>query len=140
MALTTEQQTSHLVPAAAGGAFLGLLHHGRRPDALGRRASARFARRPEDLRVRHEYLDVFEPLVLEECGADRRAAGTRRETRPAGHDASTIGAVFSSQRVDGFHVVQFILGEEQMAGFHDNYLILVSKTDPEEALPRPAEI
>ena len=40
------------VPAAAGGAFLGLLHHGRRPDALRRRAQARFARRPEHVRLR----------------------------------------------------------------------------------------
>ena len=82
-----------------------------------------------------EYLDVFEPLVLEECAAQIARGGDEEETRPAGHDASTIGAVFSSQRVDGFHVVQFILGEEQMAGFHDNDVILVSKTDPEEALP-----
>jgi senataxin len=72
---------------------------------------------------------------LEECAAQIARGGDEEETRPAGHDASTIGAVFSSQRVDGFHVVQFILGEEQMAGFHDNDVILVSKTDPEEALP-----
>jgi senataxin len=34
--------------------------------------------------------------------------------------------------------VQFILGEDAMAGFHDNDLILVSKTDPNDALPERA--
>ena len=43
---------------------------------------------------------------------------------------ANIGAVFRSERINGFHVVHFILGEEAMTEFHDNDLILLSKTDP----------
>ena len=135
MALTTEQQTSHLSrlqQEVLSWDYFTMDDGQTRSDAARRRALRDV---PKTFASVTEYLDVFEPLVLEECAAQIARGGDEEETRPAGHDASTIGAVFSSQRVDGFHVVQFILGEEQMAGFHDNDVILVSKTDPEEALP-----
>jgi senataxin len=135
MALTTEQQTSHLSRLqqdVLSWDYFTMDDGQTRSDAARRRALRDV---PKTFASVTEYLDVFEPLVLEECAAQIARGGDEEETRPAGHDASTIGAVFSSQRVDGFHVVQFILGEEQMAGFHDNDVILVSKTDPEEALP-----
>ena len=135
MALTTEQQTSHLSrlqQEVLSWDYFTMDDGQTRSDAARRRALRDV---PKTFASVTEYLDVFEPLVLEECAAAIARGGDEEETRPAGHDASTIGAVFSSQRVDGFHVVQFILGEEQMAGFHDNDVILVSKTDPEEALP-----
>ncbi len=135
MALTTEQQTSHLSrlqQEVLSWDYFTMDDGQTRSDAARRRALRDV---PKTFASVTEYLDVFEPLVLEECAAQIARGGDEEETRPAGHGASTIGAVFSSQRVDGFHVVQFILGEEQMAGFHDNDVILVSKTDPEEALP-----
>ena len=137
MALTTEQQTSHLSrlqQEVLSWDYFTMDDGQTRSDAARRRALRDV---PKTFASVTEYLDVFEPLVLEECAAQIARGGDEEETRPAGNAGvgSTIGAVFSSQRVDGFHVVQFILGEEQMAGFHDNDVILVSKTDPEEALP-----
>lgn len=80
----------------------------------------------------NEYLEVFQPLVLEECAAQIARGDEDVDLRENG--ASTIGAVFTAKRVDGFHVVQFILSEDAMGHFHDNDLILVSKTDPNEEL------
>ena len=135
MALTTEQQTSHLSrlqQEVLSWDYFTMDDGQTRSDATRKRALRDV---PKTFASVNEYLDVFEPLVLEECAA-QISRGDEEETRRS--SGSTIGAVFRSTRVDGFHVVQFILGEDAMAGFHDNDLILVSKTDPNEALPERA--
>ena len=135
MALTTEQQTSHLSrlqQEVLSWDYFTMDDGQTRSDATRKRALRDV---PKTFASVNEYLDVFEPLVLEECAA-QISRGDEEETRRS--SGSPIGAVFRSTRVDGFHVVQFILGEDQMAGFHDNDLILVSKTDPHEALPERA--
>lgn len=135
MALTTEQQTSHLSrlqQTVLSWDYFTMDDGQTRSDATRKRALRDV---PKTFASVNEYLDVFEPLVLEECAA-QISRGDEEETRRS--SGSPIGAVFRSTRVDGFHVVQFILGEDQMAGFHDNDLILVSKTDPNDALPERA--
>lgn len=135
MALTTEQQTSHLSrlqQEVLSWDYFTMDDGQTRSDATRKRALRDV---PKTFASVNEYLDVFEPLVLEECAA-QISRGDEEETRRS--SGSPIGAVFRSTRVDGFHVVQFILGEDQMAGFHDNDLILVSKTDPNDALPERA--
>jgi senataxin len=136
MALTTEQQTSHLSrlqQTVLSWDYFTMDDGQTRSDATRKRALRDV---PKTFASVNEYLDVFEPLVLEECAA-QISRGDEEETRRSGR-GSPIGAVFRSTRVDGFHVVQFILGEDAMAGFHDNDLILVSKTDPNDALPERA--
>jgi senataxin len=135
MALTTEQQTSHLSrlqQEVLSWDYFTMDDGQTRSDATRKRALRDV---PKTFASVNEYLDVFEPLVLEECAA-QISRGDEEETRRS--SGSPIGAVFRSTRVDGFHVVQFILGEDAMAGFHDNDLILVSKTDPNDALPERA--
>ena len=137
MALTTEQQTSHLSrlqQEVLSWDYFTMDDGQTRSDAARKRTLRDV---PKTFASVNEYLDVFEPLVLEECAAQISRGGDDEEETRLGGEA-TIGAVFRSQRVDGFHVVQFILGEEAMAGFHDNDVILVSKTDPDEALPEAA--
>jgi senataxin len=134
MALTTEQQTSHLSrlqQTVLSWDYFTMDDGQTRSDATRKRALRDV---PKTFASVNEYLDVFEPLVLEECAA-QISRGDEEETRRSGR-GSPIGAVFRSTRVDGFHVVQFILGEDQMAGFHDNDLILVSKTDPNDGASR----
>ena len=131
MALTTEQQTSHLSrlqQEVLSWDYFTMDDGQTRSDAARKRALRDV---PNTFDSVNEYLDVFEPLVLEECAAQISRGGDEDEEMRPGGDA-TIGAVFSSQRVDGFHVVRFILGEEAMAGFHDNDVVLVSKTDPND--------
>ena len=135
MALTTEQQTSHLSrlqQEVLSWDYFTMDDGQTRSDATRKRALRDV---PKTFASVNEYLDVFEPLVLEECAA-QISRGDEEETRRS--SGSTIGAVFRSTRVDGFHVVQFILDADAMAGFHDNDLILVSKTNPNEALPERA--
>ena len=123
MALTTEQQTSHLSRLQQEVLTWDYYRMGGEDDAGA--SSGRILREvPYTFAGITEYLDVFEPLVLEECAA-QLVRGDEEDVHP-----STIGAVFRSERREGFHVVQFILGEEAMSEFHDNDLILVSKTDP----------
>ena len=122
MALTTEQQTSHLSrlqQEVLAWDYYRLLSGPR--GGASRRGGRALRDVPRTFASVHEYLDVFEPLVLEECAA-QIARGDEEEPR-----RSDIGAVFRTDRVDGFHVVRFILGEDAMARFHDNDLILVSK-------------
>ena len=47
--------------------------------------------------------------------------------------------MLSSERLDGFHVVKFVLGEEAMREFRDNDLVLVAKTDPAPNVERTSE-
>ena len=123
MALTTEQQTSHLSRLQQEVLTWDYYRMGGEDDAGA--SSGRILREvPYTFAGITEYLNVFEPLVLEECAA-QLVRGDEEDVHP-----STIGAVFRSERREGFHVVQFILGEEAMSEFHDNDLILVSKTDP----------
>ena len=124
MALTTEQQTSHLSrlqQEVLAWDYYRLLSGPRGRGGASRRGGRALRDVPRTFASVHEYLDVFEPLVLEECAA-QIARGDEEEPR-----RSDIGAVFRTDRVDGFHVVRFILGEDAMARFHDNDLILVSK-------------
>jgi senataxin len=124
MALTTEQQTSHLSrlqQEVLAWDYYRLLSGPRARGGASRRGGRALRDVPRTFASVHEYLDVFEPLVLEECAA-QIARGDEEEPR-----RSDIGAVFRTDRVDGFHVVRFILGEDAMARFHDNDLILVSK-------------
>jgi len=124
MALTTEQQTSHLSrlqQEVLAWDYYRLLSGPRGHGGASRRGGRALRDVPRTFASVHEYLDVFEPLVLEECAA-QIARGDEEEPR-----RSDIGAVFRTDRVDGFHVVRFILGEDAMARFHDNDLILVSK-------------
>lgn len=123
MALTTEQQTSHLSRLQQEVLTWDYYRMGGEDDA-GASSGRTLREVPYTFAGITEYLDVFEPLVLEECAA-QLVRGDEEDVHP-----STIGAVFRSERREGFHVVQFILGEEAMSEFHDNDLILVSKTDP----------
>ena len=123
MALTTEQQTSHLSRLQQEVLTWDYYRMGGEEDA-GASSGRTLREVPYTFASITEYLDVFEPLVLEECAA-QLVRGDEEDIHP-----STIGAVFRSERREGFHVVQFILGEEAMSEFHDNDLILVSKTDP----------
>ena len=123
MALTTEQQTSHLSRLQQEVLTWDYYRMGGEQDA-GASSGRTLREVPYTFASITEYLDVFEPLVLEERAA-QLVRGDEEDIHP-----STIGAVFRSERREGFHVVQFILGEEAMSEFHDNDLILVSKTDP----------
>ena len=132
MALTTEQQTSHLSRLQQEVLTWDYYRMGGEEDA-GASSGRTLREVPYTFASITEYLDVFEPLVLEECAA-QLVRGDEEDIHP-----STIGAVFRSERREGFHVVQFILGEEAMSEFHDNDLILVSKTDPRPRTKTPTK-
>ena len=124
MSLTTEQQTSHLSRLQQEVLAWDYYRMGG-PDDPGASKGRKLHEVPTTFGSINEYLDVFEPLVLEEC-----AAQVTRGEEEVGNRPANIGAVFRSERINGFHVVHFILGEEAMSEFHDNDLILLSKTDP----------
>ena len=123
MALTTEQQTSHLSRLQQEILAWDYYRMGGEDDP-GAAAGRTLREVPKTFASINEYLDVFEPLVLEECAA-QVCRGEEGDARP-----SNVAAVLSSERVDGFHVVKFVLGEEAMREFRDNDLILAAKTDP----------
>ena len=123
MALTTEQQTSHLSRLQQEILAWDYYRMGGEDDP-GAAAGRTLREVPKTFASINEYLDVFEPLVLEECAA-QVCRGEEGDARP-----SNVAAVLRSERVDGFHVVKFVLGEEAMREFRDNDLILAAKTDP----------
>ena len=125
MALTTEQQTCHLSRLQQEVLAWDYYRMGAEDD-LGASGGRKLRKVPMTFSSITEYLDVFEPLVLEECAAQV----CRGEEGEDGKRPANIGAVFRCERNNGFHVVQFILTEEAMKEFHDNDLILISKTDP----------
>ena len=132
MVLTTEQQTSHLSRLQQEVLTWDYYRMGGEEDA-GASSGRTLREVPYTFASITEYLDVFEPLVLEECAA-QLVRGDEEDIHP-----STIGAVFRSERREGFHVVQFILGEEAMSEFHDNDLILVSRAGPAATFKTPDE-
>lgn len=132
MALTTEQQTSHLSRLQQEILAWDYYRMGGEDDP-GAAAGRTLREVPKTFASINEYLDVFEPLVLEECAA-QVCRGEEGDTRP-----SNVGAVLSSERLDGFHVVKFVLGEEAMREFRDNDLVLVAKTDPAPNVERTSE-
>jgi|TARA_B110000977_G_scaffold72851_1_gene98656 hypothetical protein len=140
MALTTEQQTSHL--SRLQREVLGWDYFTMGDGSIDRSGKdkgkqSKLKDVPNTFKDVNEYLSIFQPLVLEECAAQITRGDDDDESVSREGGASTIGAVFKTSRVDGFHVVQFILGEDAMRRFHDNDLILVSKTHPHEEIPVP---
>lgn len=129
MALTSEQQTSHLSRLQQEILPWDYYRIGtsEEEDAVKPAGNRTLREVPQTFTSVDEYVNVFEPLVLEECAAQLGRTDDDEDQR-----AAVIGAVEKSERVNGFHVVRFALREEAAREFRDNDVFLLSKFDPFE--------